>query len=73
MIRLGGGWTMFRGKRLKVLAASFAADGSTGDERSLEEPAAGLRLVTVQPEGKAAMALGDFTRGVRLQPGEFFE
>lgn len=73
LIRLGGAWTMFRGKRLKVLTASFAADGSTADARSLEEPASGLRLVTVQPEGKAAMALGDFTRGIRQLRGEFFE
>lgn len=73
LIRLGGAWTMFRGKRLKVLAASFDSTGSIDDVRTLEEPAAGLRLVTVQPEGRAAMALGDFTRGIRQLRGEFFE
>lgn len=72
LIRLGGAWTMFRGKRLKVLAASFTP-GQSDHARSLEEPARGLRLVTVQPEGKAAMALDDFTRGIRQLRGEFFE
>lgn len=72
LIRLGGAWTMFRGKRLKVLAASFTP-GSFEHARSLAEPAAGLHLVTVQPEGKAAMPIADFTRGIRQLRGEFFE
>jgi methionyl-tRNA formyltransferase len=70
LIRVGGAWTVFRGKRLKILAAAFETADDAG---SLEHPVSGLRLVTVQPEGKAPMSIDDFARGVRLQPGEFFE
>lgn len=70
LIRVGGAWTVLRGKRLKVIAAALGPTGYTG---SLERPVAGLRLVTVQPEGKAAMSIDDFARGVRMQPDEFFE
>ena len=59
VIRVGGAWTTFRGKRVKVLAAALAA--------------AELQVVTVQPEGKSAMSFDDFARGVRLLAGEFFE
>jgi len=50
-----------------------AASAPAVEAGSLEHPIAGLRLVTVQPEAKAAMSIGDFARGVRLQPDEFFE
>ena len=74
LVRLGGAWTMFRGKRLKVLAAVLTANSTSFDgARSLEEPVAGFRLVTVQPEGKSAMPVTDFTRGLRQLRGEFFE
>jgi methionyl-tRNA formyltransferase len=74
LIRLGGAWTMFRRKRLKVLAATLIASSASFVEgRSLEEPVTGLRLVTVQPEGKSAMSLTDFKRGLRQLRGEFFE
>ncbi len=75
LIRVGGAWTIFRGKRLKVIAAQLgtAASAPAVEAGSLEHPIAGLRLVTVQPEAKAAMSIGDFARGVRLQPDEFFE
>jgi len=59
LIRVGGAWTMFRGKRVKVLAATL-------DE-------AGVRVLTVRPEGKPAMSFADFERGARSQPGEFFQ
>jgi len=59
LIRVGGAWTTLRGRRVKVLTATFV----TGE----------LRITTVQPEGKAAMSMDDFARGVRLQPGESFE
>ncbi len=74
LIRLGGAWTMFRSKRLKVLAAVLITNSASFvDGRSLEDPVAGLRLVTVQPEGKSAMSLTDFKRGLRQLRGEFFE
>ena len=59
LVRMGGAWTMFRGKRLKVLAAEL--DGPD------------LRLVTVQPEGKGPMAYTDWARGARPGVDEPFE
>ena len=59
LVRLGGAWTTFRDKRVKVLAARVE----------------GSELVTtrVQPEGKGPMDAADFWRGVRPQPGETFQ
>ena len=51
VVRVGGAWTTFRGKRLKVHAAELV-DGV-------------LVPTMVQPEGKAAMAWRDFRNGVR--------
>jgi methionyl-tRNA formyltransferase len=68
LIRLGGAWTTFRGRRVKVHAAELSGDGS-----SLASPVQGLTIVRVQPEGKAPMALDDFGRGARVEPGERFE
>lgn len=58
VVRLGGAWTTFRGKRLKVHEAAVV-DG---------------RLVptVVQPEGKAAMPFDAWRRGARPAPGEPF-
>ncbi|MET0145560.1 MAG: methionyl-tRNA formyltransferase [Ilumatobacteraceae bacterium] len=76
-IRVGGAWTTFRDKRLKVHAGTpttepgrpgfLAADGATvgtGD--------GSLRLGVVQPEGKAAMSWADFANGAHPTPGERF-
>jgi len=59
LVRLGGAWTTFRSKRVKVLAAVLA-DGV-------------LTPTTLQPEGKGPMAAADFLRGARPEPGETFE
>jgi methionyl-tRNA formyltransferase len=59
LVRLGGAWTTFRGKRVKVHAARLEGDQ--------------LVPTTVQPEGKAAMAAADFLRGARPEPGETWE
>jgi methionyl-tRNA formyltransferase len=67
IVRLGRAWTTWRGQRLLVLAAApvepagglpgevVVAVVATGD--------GGLRLGTVQPEGKRAMPAGDWLRG----------
>lgn len=68
LVRLGGAWTTFRGKRVKVLAAEL----DEGDAEQLP-PTPGLRLVTVQPEGKGPMPFADFARGARPVVGEVFE
>ena len=58
LIRVGGAWTTFRGKRLKINEARLV-DGR-------------VVPVVVQPEGKAAMAFDAWRNGARPAPGELF-
>jgi methionyl-tRNA formyltransferase len=58
LVRLGGAWTTFRGKRLKILAARLD-DGV-------------LQPVTVQPEGKPPMPFEAWRNGARPGPDELF-
>ncbi len=58
LIRLGGAWTTFRGKRLKI-----NAPGST---------TAVLVPTAVQPEGKAAMSFESWRNGARPSADELF-
>lgn len=80
LVRLGGAWTTFRGKRLKVHRA--APEPTTADTGTVA-PAPGvvdgarvgcgdgaITLVEVQPEGKAAMTWTAFANGARPRPGE---
>ncbi|MBI4882854.1 MAG: methionyl-tRNA formyltransferase [Actinobacteria bacterium] len=69
LIRVGGAWTTFRGKRLKVLAAVL----DETEPVSWCAPVAGLVLLRVQPEGRAAMAFEDFARGLHRLPDERLE
>jgi len=80
VVRLGGAWTTFRGRRLKVLAAHL----SDGDEPvpgpgpgpgELDGVVAGtgrgaLTLVTVGPEGRAPQPAESWRHGARPAPGE---
>lgn len=76
LVRVGGAWTTFRGRRLKVLGAEPAsvppaAAGSPADVGALTGDAVttgagALRLVSVQPEGKAPMQWRDFANGAHL-------
>ena len=75
VVRVGGAWTTFRGRRLKVLAAT-PTDGAAATPGALDADAAtvgtaagGLRLDTVQPEGKAPMAWTAFANGARPGAG----
>ena len=75
LVRLGRAWTTFRGHRLRVLEA-VPERGDTGgpagalSDGSVTAEGGRLRLVSVQPEGRAAMSLDDWVRGARPQPGE---
>jgi methionyl-tRNA formyltransferase len=69
VIRLGGAWTTFRAKRLKIVAADLIEPEAVGDHL-VDGDVGGLRLVTVQPEGKAPMPFRDFANGARVHPGE---
>jgi methionyl-tRNA formyltransferase len=76
IVRVGGAWTTFRGKRFKIheteaVEVSDAAPGSVlGDVVATGD--GGLRLVTVQPEGKAAMPWAAFANGARPTPADRF-
>lgn len=58
LVRVGGAWTTFRGKRLKILAADVV-DG-------------GLVPSVVQPEGKGPMDFDAWRNGARPQSDELF-
>ena len=77
LVRVGRAWTTFRGKRLIVVRAEPAAAGAgtggrpgtiEGDSVATGEGL--LRLIEVQPEGRAPTAFSDWARGARPLPGE---
>jgi methionyl-tRNA formyltransferase len=75
LVRLGGAWTTFRGRRLKVLEAvpvdAVAEPGAlAADLDAVGTGAGALQLVAVQPEGKAAMPWAAFANGARPRRGE---
>jgi methionyl-tRNA formyltransferase len=67
LVRLGGAWTTFRGRRMKVLATELEGPGG-----SLVSPVDGLTVLRVQPEGKGPMLLVDYLRGARPDDAERF-
>jgi methionyl-tRNA formyltransferase len=73
-VRVGGAWTTFRGRRLKVLVSEptegDGEPGAIGADGVVATGEGGLRLVTVQPEGKAAMPWTAFANGARPEPLE---
>ena len=87
LVRVGGAWTTFRGRRLKVLKARLAAGAGQPDAAgtilrlalSSDGPAVrvatgrGLvELLTVQSEGRAAAPARDWVNGARISGGERF-
>jgi methionyl-tRNA formyltransferase len=58
LVRLGGAWTTFRGKRLKIVEARLVD--------------ANLVPVRVQPEGRTPMPFDSWRHGARPAPGELF-
>ncbi|HEY8544521.1 MAG TPA: methionyl-tRNA formyltransferase [Acidimicrobiales bacterium] len=72
LVRVGGAWTTFRGKRLKVWRTSLAATAEGVDVPDGVDVPAGdgpIRLVEVQPEGKPRMAATAWANGARWEPG----
>jgi methionyl-tRNA formyltransferase len=72
-VRVGGAWTTFRNRRLKVLAAEAHDRTAPPGELAGDAVGAGrgsLRLITVQPEGKGPMSWRDFANGARPADGE---
>ncbi len=72
VVRIGGAWTTFRGRRLKVWRAEVVDEPAAPVPGALDGDAVmtgegRLRLVEVQPEGKARQAAADWLR--RRAPG----
>jgi methionyl-tRNA formyltransferase len=72
LVRVGGAWTTFRGRRLAILAAepypesAHPADApGTINGTTVATGHGGLRLVTVKPEAKSAMSANDWVNGAR--------
>ncbi len=76
VVRLGRAWTTWRGHRLLVLAGQVVdPPPGGGPPGHLEADVVatgrgGLRLLTVQPEGRGPVAVADWRRGARPRPGE---
>ena len=66
LVRLGGAWTVLHGRRLRIVAAELADAVSPPSNELRGDRVGGLHLLTVQPEGKAAMPFAAFVRGARL-------
>lgn len=76
VVRLGGAWTTFRGKRLKVVRARVLAPGDgdlePGEIHGMRVGTGdgALELLDVQPEGAKVMPAKAWASGARLQTGE---
>ncbi len=82
-VRIGHAWTLFRGRRIKVIDARPAAVFSGSPDVQSESAQPGsvhghsvqcadglLELITVQPEGKAPMPVAAWINGARPADGE---
>jgi methionyl-tRNA formyltransferase len=66
LVRLGGAWTPLHGKRLRIVGADLVEPDLEPSNELKGDRVGGLRLVVVQPEGRAPMKFDDFARGARL-------
>ena len=76
VVRLGGAWTTFRGRRLKVWSAR-ATDGTHIGPGRIQGTTVGcgsgaLELVEVQPEGKPRLAASAWANGARPAATDLF-
>jgi methionyl-tRNA formyltransferase len=74
VVRVGGAWTTFHGKRLKVLSATpdrhRRAPSATIDGDAVGTGDGVLVLREVQPEGRAPMAASAWRNGARIAAGD---
>ena len=78
LVRIGGAWTTFRGKRLKIWSARLAPPAVSGtvpvpggiDGLVVGAGDGALELVEVQPEGKGRQAAAAWRNGARPAPDE---
>ncbi len=74
VVRLGGAWTTFRGRRMKILRARVGDrdDLAPGviDGTVVGTSAGSIELVELQPEGRSRVAAEDWRNGARPAQGE---
>jgi methionyl-tRNA formyltransferase len=74
VVRIGGAWTTFRGRRLKVWRAAVRGAGPATpgaiDGLVVGTGLGGLELVEVQPEGRARMDAEAWAHGARPGPDD---
>ncbi len=70
VVRVGGAWTTFRGRRLLVWRASL---DPVDDAWSVPAGDGRLWLTVLQSEGKPRLSAADWLRGARVQPGKWPE
>jgi methionyl-tRNA formyltransferase len=77
LVRVGGAWTTFRGKRLRIWRVERRQLAPTLKPGELAHGFIGtgegaLWLAEVQPEGKARQDVATWSNGARLEPVEWF-
>jgi methionyl-tRNA formyltransferase len=76
IVRVGGAWTTFRGRRLIIRRARARPEARVADRPGLivgdrvQCGEGALELVEVQSEGRATLDFGTWARGVRLAANE---
>ena len=76
VVRVGGAWTTFRDKRLKVHAARAWPDDGTArapgeiDGDRVATSSGLVQLIEVQPEGRGQVPFAAWANGARPAPGE---
>ena len=66
LVRLGGAWTPLHGRRLRVVGAELINPAERATNELRGDRVGGLRLVSVQPEGRSPMPFDAFARGAHL-------
>ena len=66
LVRLGGAWTTLHSRRLRIVAADLMEPAAAVTNELRGDRVGGLRLVTVQPEGRSPMPFDAFARGAHL-------
>ena len=72
-VRVGGAWTTWRGKILKIWSAHPTGGSQPPGELNGDLVGTGeglMRLIEVQPEGKSRQPADDWLRGARPVPGD---
>ena len=83
LIRVGGAYTFFGGKRLKIVEARIVSEPVANaihgtikvisrDECEVATGSGNISLVKVQPEGKSVITVDGWMNGARIKTGDLF-